>query len=75
MDTELYRVGIRFLAFVDDKTDLKGENNCTHFCITWKRLNVQTATQTDGFSMIGGFECLIVRQKRYPIGIKNEVER
>ena len=52
MDTDLYRFGKRFLVFFNDKTDLKGENNCTHFCITWKRLNVQKATKTKGFSMI-----------------------
>ena len=47
-----YRVRRRFLVFVDDKTYLKGEKNCTHFCITWKRLNVQKATKTNEFSMI-----------------------
>ena len=52
MDTDLYRFGTRFLAFFEDKTDLKGEKNCTHICITWKRLNVQKGTKTKGFSMI-----------------------
>ena len=52
MNTDLYRFGRRFLAFFDDKTDLKGETNCTHFCITWKRLNAEKATKTIGFSMI-----------------------
>jgi len=52
MDTDLYRFGTGFLAFVKDKTDLKGEDNCTHFCITWKRLNVQKATKTNWFLMI-----------------------
>ena len=52
MDTDLYRFGKRILTFCDDKTDLKGEKNCTRIYITWKRLNVQTATQTNGFAMI-----------------------
>ena len=52
MDTDLYRFGKRVLAFVVDKTDLRREKNCTHFCITWKRLNVQKATQTNGCLMI-----------------------
>ena len=49
MDTDLYRFGSRFLGFFNDKTDVRGEKNCAHFCITWKRLNVQKATKTDGF--------------------------
>jgi len=48
MSTDLYRFGRRFLGFVDDKTNLKKETNCTHICITWKRLNVQKATKTNG---------------------------
>ena len=52
MDTDLNRFGTRFLAFFDAERDLKRENNCTHFCITWKRLNVGKATKTHGFLMI-----------------------
>ena len=52
MDTDLYRFETRFLTFLNDKTDLKDENHCAHFCLTWKRLNVQKATKTKGFSMI-----------------------
>ena len=52
MDTDLYRFGTRFLAFFDDTTSLKGEKNCTHFCITWKRLNAEKPTKTNEFLMI-----------------------
>ena len=52
MDTDLYRFGNRFRAFFDDKKDLKRENNCSHFCITWKRLNVQKAAKTQRVLMI-----------------------
>ena len=48
--------GYRFVAlrdavfsFFDNKTDLKGENNCSQFCTTWKRLNVPKATKSKGF--------------------------
>ena len=52
MDTDLYRFRMRFLDFFDDKTSLRGEKTSTNFCITWKRLIVQEATKTKGFSMI-----------------------
>ena len=74
MNTDLYCLVSRFLAFFDAATDLKGENNCDNFCITWKRLNVATATKHNGFQWFWRFECFIVRQKRFRKGSNIELE-
>ena len=74
MDTDLYRFGNRFVDLFEDKTDLNGEKNCTHICITWKRLNVQKATKTNGFLMILRVRVFQCSTEKVSKRSKNEIE-